>query len=146
MKSVYLFVLLSTIYSHMIYSQQISIKDSWVRPAAKGANTALYFIASNNSNTADTLIGAESNFAEIVEIHETYKKENDMIGMRAVNYVLFPPKSELKFKPGGFHIMLINVNKNLKVGDVVDVVLHFKHSKNIKLKVPVKESSAHMGH
>lgn len=146
MRTIQLFILLLTISLQVIYSQQISIKDAWARPAAKGSNSALYFTAINNSINSDTLIRVESNAADIVEIHESFKNENGMIGMRAVDYVVIPSKSEIKFMPGGFHVMLIDTKKNLKIGDTVNVTLRFKHSKEIKLKATVRDVMNHMQH
>ncbi len=120
------------------YSQEIQVKNAWARPSLKGRNSAVYFTLLNPKEQKDTIIKAISEVAEIVEIHETFKK-NEMMEMRAIKWVELPSKSEIKFKPGGYHIMLINLNKDLKKDDLINVRLIFKHSKEIKLSVPVKE-------
>ncbi|MFA7229614.1 MAG: copper chaperone PCu(A)C, partial [Melioribacteraceae bacterium] len=83
----------------------ITIKDAWIRPSVKDANSALFFEVTNNAAAADTLLSAKSELAEMVEVHETYKKENDMMGMREVEKVPVPAKSSVMFKPRGLHIM-----------------------------------------
>ncbi|MDH7603384.1 MAG: copper chaperone PCu(A)C [Melioribacter sp.] len=146
MKHIRLFLLgISIILTNSNYSQTINIKDAWARVSAKGSNSAVYFKITNNSAKNDTLISAESNSAEVVEIHETFN-ENNKMGMRAVKFVEIPAKSEVNFKPGGLHIMLINLIRNLKNNDTINLVLKFKHSKEIKMKVPVKDAMNSMKH
>lgn len=146
MKHIKLFLLIISIFlTNSNYSQTINIKDAWARVSAKGSNSAAYFKIINNSSKSDTLISAESNSAEVVEIHETFK-ENNKMGMRAVRFVEIPAKSEVNFKPGGLHVMLINLNKNLKNNDTINLVLKFKLSKEIKIKVPVKDAMNSMKH
>ena len=73
----------------------------------------------------------------MAQIHETYH-ENGLVGMRHVDYVVVPAKSGIEFKPGGYHVMLMNVKKDLKVGMKVEFELMFKHSGTVKVKAVVK--------
>lgn len=122
-----------------IQNSKLKIQNAWVRPAAKGANSALYFTLKNNGSKTDTLIGVESKIAEIVEVHESYKKDNDRMGMREVGKLAIKPKSELEFKPGGFHVMLLGALKDLKIGDQIEVVLLLKYVGKIKIKAEVRD-------
>ena len=70
-----------------VRSKVLSIDDPWIRPANSGTNTALFFKVVNGTDKPDTLYGAESDLAEIVEVHETYQKGADMMGMRQVDMV-----------------------------------------------------------
>jgi len=145
MKQIKFFLVVSILFTCSYHAQTIDVKDAWVRVSAKGSNSAAYFKVINKADKNDTLVGAQSNSAEIVEIHETFK-ENNKMGMRAVKFVELPAKSEINFKPGGLHVMLINLNRNLKNNDTINLVLKFKHSKEIKLKVPVKDMINPMTH
>jgi periplasmic copper chaperone A len=118
---------------------QITITDAWVRPAIKGGNSALYLVISNNGLKADAVIGAKSKLADIVEVHETYKMANDKLGMRQVKSITVPPKSKIEFKPGGYHVMLLDMTKDFKTGDKFDAVIIFKHACKIKVTAVVKE-------
>ena len=120
-------------------NSKLKIQNAWARPAAKNANSALYFIIKNNSNKTDTLLGVESKIAEIVEVHESFKRDNDKIGMRLAGKLVITTKSEFEFKPGGFHIMLLGVMKDLKIGDSFEVVLQFKYARKIKVKAEVRD-------
>ncbi|MCX6169640.1 MAG: copper chaperone PCu(A)C [Ignavibacteriales bacterium] len=117
----------------------ITIKDVWARPGAKNANSALYFTVQNNGSKADTILGAKSKYAEIVEVHETFKRDNDRMGMRQVKFVAVPANSKLEFKPGGFHVMLINLYKDVKTGSSLEATLNFKYAGKIKVKAVVRD-------
>jgi len=119
---------------------EIVIKEAWARPAAKHANSALYFSIHNNGEIPDTLISANSKSADITEVHETFKRENNQMGMHALKFIAIPSKSVIKLKPGEFHIMLIDLKKDLKLGDFIKATIQFKNSGALKIKAIVKDS------
>ncbi|MBM4171982.1 MAG: copper chaperone PCu(A)C [Ignavibacteria bacterium] len=110
------------------HQSQITIKEAWLRPAAVGSNTAFFFEVVNNSEKPDTLFKAESLLSELVEVHETYSKGNDMMGMRRVDFVEIPSNGSVKFKPRDLHIMLLRLKTDLKIGDSGKIKLFFKRN------------------
>ena len=116
---------------------KIEIQNAWLRTASAGMNTAMFFDIVNNSDKADTLYKVESDLAELVQIHETYKN-GDMMGMREVKNVVVKPKSNFKFKPGGHHVMFINLKNDIKEGEKSEVTLYFKVAGKMKVEVPIK--------
>lgn len=129
------------LFSQSITNNQslITIKDAWIRPAAAKANSALFFEVVNNSSSPDTLLLAKSNLSEIVELHETYIKENDIMGMREVHKVVIPAKGTVFFKPRSLHIMLIGLLKDIHLGEQHEVTLLFKNAGAIKVKAVVRD-------
>ena len=123
-----------------IQNSKTKIKSAWIRPAVKYANSALYFIIESTTTKADTLLGAESKAAEEVEVHESFKKDNDRMGMRPAGKLAIGPKSKFEFKPGGFHVMFLSVTKDLKIGDSLEVILRFKYAGKIKVKAEVRDT------
>lgn len=117
---------------------KLSIENAWVRNSSKGMNTALFCDVVNKGKEADTLYKVASGLAELVQVHETYKK-GDMMGMREVDKVVIESNSTFKFKPGLHHIMLIKLKKDLKVGDKENVSFFFRKAGEIKISVPVKK-------
>lgn len=117
----------------------ITIRDAWIRPAAAKSNSALFFEVVNNSSSPDTLLVAKSNLSEMVELHETFKKENDMMGMREVHKVVIPAKSTVIFKPRSLHIMLIGLLKDIRFGEQHEITLVFKSAGTIKVKALVRD-------
>lgn len=132
----YIFLILISLLSFST-SGNLEVKDGWVRPAAKGMNTAFYFKVENNSDKADTLLSVKSTIAKTVQMHETFKKDG-MMGMRHIDAIPVNAKSTLEFKPGGYHVMVMNLNKDLMSGSSAEFTLHFKYFGDIKVNAPVK--------
>ena len=132
----YIFLILISLLNFS-YSGKLEVKDGWVRPAGKGMNTAFYFKAVNNSDKADTLLSVKSTVAKMVQMHETFNK-NGMMGMRQIKTIPIQAKSILEFKPGSYHVMVMNLKKDLKKGSLAEFTLHFKYAGDITVKAPVK--------
>jgi copper(I)-binding protein len=132
----YIFLVLISLLNFS-YSGKLEVKDGWVRPAGKGMNTAFYFKAVNNSDKADTLLSVKSTVAKMVQMHETFNKDG-MMGMRQIKAIPINAKSTLEFKPGGYHVMVMNLKKDLKKGSLAGFTLHFKYAGDITVKAPVK--------
>lgn len=116
----------------------ITVENVWTRVGAERGNSAMYFDIVNNTSSDDTLISASSDAADLVEVHETYKKDNDRMGMRHVEIVPAPANSTTRFKPMGLHVMLIKLTGDLKTGDTVKAVLTFKNFGEMKISCVVK--------
>jgi copper(I)-binding protein len=125
----------------------IQVVDAWARQAPMmppmgqmsggTGNAALYVTFRNVAADPDTLLGASSAAAEHVELHETLR-EGDVMRMRPVAKLEIPAGATLEMKPGGRHIMLINLKHNLRPGDRVPVTLTFAHAAPVFLEVPVR--------
>lgn len=118
---------------------KIAILNAWIRPAAKGTNSAMYFQIQNNEDKPDTLFGVKSKLADIVELHESYIKDNDKMGMRPVKFITVPPKSKAELKPGGFHVMLLDLVKDFKKGDSFEAIILLKHAGKVKVNAVVQD-------
>lgn len=123
----------------------IEVRDAWIRTAPQGGNSALYFVIHNYS-ADDELVGVSAEFADAAEMHES-SMVNDVMQMRMVESVPLASGEDVVFESGGLHVMLVGLKKEAKVGDMVDIVLHFKNSEDIRLQVPVREGAdEHGGH
>ena len=100
-------------------------------------NTALYFDIENSTNQTDTLFSVKSDIAEMVQIHETYEKDG-MKGMREVKIVAVKPHSKVEFKPGGLHVMVMNVKNDYKENSSAEFELYFKKKGKIKITAIAK--------
>ena len=119
----------------------IEVHEVWMRPAAQGENGAVYFVIHNHSSEEDELIGISSDIAEAVEMHES-KMNGDVMEMNQVESVPLEAYAEIKFEPGGLHIMLVNLKKHVEVGDEIEVTLHFKNFEDIRVMAPVRDMPA----
>jgi hypothetical protein len=113
---------------HEGHSEGLSIEDAWARPSmmVDGA-VAVYFEIHNEGGDADRLIAASSPAAANVELHESLE-ENGVMSMRPVEAIEVPAGGHTELKPGGLHIMLINLVEPLEVGDTIEVTLAFENA------------------
>ena len=123
----------------------IQVEDAWARQAPMmppaghlhGGTGAVYVTLRNTGAAPDALVGASSQAAEVVELHETIR-DGEVMRMRPVGSLALPAGATLEMKPGGLHIMLINLKRALRPGERVPVVLTFEHGASLTLEVPVR--------
>ena len=119
---------------------KIVVSSAWGRPSPSMAQAeAIYMIIENQGNQTDRLLSVSSSLAEIAEVHESYM-DNNMMKMRMLSAgieILAGAKVELK--PGGYHVMLVNLLKNLEAGTKEMVVLKFEKAGEIKVEVEIRE-------
>jgi copper(I)-binding protein len=89
-----------------------------------------------------TLVAVESPVAGSVQIHEM-KMENDVMQMRAISRLDLPAGKSVELKPGGYHVMLMDLKQPLKKGVAVPIKLRFegkdKTFKTIEIQAQVRE-------
>ena len=114
---------------------QVTVKDPWVRGTVTGQKATGAFLQLTTTE-AVRLVEARSGAAKIVEIHEM-RMEGDRMMMQAVPGLGLVPGKTLELKPGGYHVMLIDVVKPLNAGDKVPLtlVLEGKDKKRIQVDV-----------
>lgn len=115
----------------------VDARDPWIRPTAPGQGvTGAFMTLINHSSMDYSLTGVGFDGASSVEIHETSMSDGRM-RMRMVDRVDIPANGSAELKPGGYHIMLIGLEKNLEPGSEQALVLSFSDGskKTIKAKV-----------
>jgi periplasmic copper chaperone A len=119
---------------------QVTITDAWVRGTVPGQKATGAFMNLTSATDA-TLVSASSPAAKVVEIHEM-TMEGGVMKMRAVDKLALPAGKPVGLKPGGYHVMLMDITGQLKDGAMVDVSLTFADKDGKKstqqVKVPVK--------
>ena len=120
---------------------QIEISDVWGRPSplAEG-NAAVYMRIRNTGGEDDRLIGASSQAAEVLELHDMIM-ENDVMIMREVKggKIPVPAGAQVKLKRGGLHIMCIGKEKPLEAGSNLDIALLFENAGTVNVTAEVVE-------
>lgn len=124
---------------------EISVMEPWSRPSPMAAgNGAVYMMLMNKGGQADTLVSVTSDIAEAVELHET-KMEGDVMKMAPVQGgIEVPAGGSAELKPGGLHVMLINLKEELTPGQKIELTLNFKNSAPIKVEADVREMGESM--
>lgn len=119
-------------------AKQLSVREPWARPAAQGENSAVYFVIDNPTAQDDTLLGAATDVAMMSGLHRSVMEEGVM-KMQPQEAVSVPAKSQVEFKPGDYHVMLMNLKQDLKAGDTFPVTLKFEKAGEITVEVTVRE-------
>lgn len=103
-----------------------------------GAMGAMYMTIRNPGNRPDRLIKAQSDVSQVVELHNMAMKDGVM-SMYPVEAIEIPANGEAVLKPGGFHVMLIGLNRDLLAGETMTVTLTFEQAGEITLQAPIRE-------
>lgn len=117
----------------------LSIKDPWARPAQSGNNTAIYFVIDNSGGKADTLLGVSCDTAEACELHLSEMDAAGNMKMSHQENVPVPENQKVSFKPGGLHVMVMDLKDELKTGETLVVTLNFENAGAVKVEAPVRE-------
>ena len=103
---------------------QTTVKDAWVRgTVAQQKATGAFMRLTPEKNAR--LVAASSPVAGVVEIHEM-AMENDVMKMRQIPGLDLAAGRTLDLKPGGYHVMLMDLKQQKKGGDVVPITLVFE--------------------
>ena len=115
---------------------QITVTGAWVRGTVAGQKTTGAFM--QLSSPVDTaLVGVATPAAKIAEVHQM-KMEGGVMKMGAVDKVAVPAGKPVELKPGGYHVMLVDLVAPLKDGDTVPLKLTFQDKAGAKQTVDVK--------
>ena len=135
-------VLLLSFLTTTVFAQ-VRIEDPWARATAPGAKVGAGYMKIT-SGAADRLVGVASSASQRVELHITVK-EGDVMRMREVKAYDIPAKGGFELKPGGAHLMLVDLKAPLKEGTKVPVTLRFEKAGELKVELQVRAlgSSGH---
>ena len=123
---------------------QVEVKSAWVRGTVAAQKTTGAYMEISSARDA-SLVGAESTAAGAVEVHQMSMDKNVM-RMRAVPRLELPAGKILELKPGGYHMMLIDLKKPLKKGDSVPIRLKIENKdktiSTVEVKAEVRDAAA----
>ena len=124
----------------IVHAQTVDVKDAWVRTSVQGQKATGAFMKLTAKDGAK-LVAASSPVAGVTEVHEM-KMEGDIMKMKAVAGGLdLPAGKTVELKPGGYHVMLMDLKAALPKDSTIPLTLVFKDAKGmesrLELKVPV---------
>ncbi len=119
---------------------KITVVSVRARPSpASAANGAAYMVILNGLDKDVTLVSAESDVAATVETHETVNDNGVMRMIPKPEGYDIPAGGSVELKPGGKHIMLIDLVNPLETGDEFELTLNFDNGETMTVTVPVVE-------
>lgn len=121
----------------------VKVDSAWVRATAPGQlGTGAYM--NITANTRLQLVGVSTPAAAVAEVHEM-RMDGDIMRMRAVPALDLPPGQTVQLKPGGYHLMLMDLPKALPKDSQMPLTLHFKNpagvESRLQIKVPVRTAA-----
>ena len=123
---------------------QTTVKEPWVRGTVAQQKATGAFMRLTSAQ-GGKLVSVQSPAAGVVEIHEMVMDGNVM-KMRAVPGVELPAGTTVELKPGGYHVMLMDLKQQVKVGDSVPLTLVVEgkdgRRETLEVKAPVKALGA----
>ena len=123
---------------------QTTVKDPWVRGTVEQQKASGAFMQITSAN-GGKLVPASPPVAGVVEIHEM-AMEGNVMRMRAAPGLELPAGKTVELKPGGYHVMLMDLKQQLKAGETVplSLVVEGKDGKRqtIEVKAPVRALGA----
>jgi copper(I)-binding protein len=114
----------------------IKIENAYTRATVPGQQVAGGFMNIDNKGGTDLLVSASSPIAGEVQLHEM-SMEGNVMKMRQVKDIPVPAGGAVELKPGGMHLMFINIKAPLATGETVPVKLKFAKAGEVEVKMPV---------
>ncbi|MCC6867334.1 MAG: copper chaperone PCu(A)C [Burkholderiales bacterium] len=102
---------------------EVTVKDAWIRGIAPGQRATGAFMLLTSPVDA-TLVEVASPAAKVNEIH-TMAMDNGVMRMRAIPSLSLPAGKTVELKPGGYHLMLMELSGPLHDGASVPLTLTF---------------------
>ena len=122
--------------------ETLRIDHPTARATPPGAKTGIaFFVVDNVGNTADRLLRASTPIAAGVALHQMIVDEG-MMKMRAVPSMEIRPGARVELRPGGYHLMLLDLKQPLKAGEKFPMTLIFERGGAVTVSVRVEEMSA----
>ena len=122
---------------------QVKIEDAWIRATAPGQTVAGGYMKITSAK-ASALISVSTPLTARAELHEM-SMQGSVMKMRAVPKLELPAGKIIELKPGGYHLMLMNLPGPLRKGDTVPVTLTFegpdKTREQVQINVEVRDLS-----
>lgn len=122
-------------------ADSITVESPEVRSTPPGQKiTGAFMTLKNTSATDIELIAAQSEIADVTEIHESGMKDG-MMFMNKVEKISVPANGTAELKPGGFHIMLIDLKNPLPNGEKANITLTFSDNSQKTVEAAVVDVS-----
>jgi copper(I)-binding protein len=124
-------------------SGELRIERPWSRVTPPGTPVgAGYMTIVNSSDEPDRLVGAESPAAGRVQIHRSVKEDGQSSMVHQKDGVVVPAGGRVEFRPGDYHLMLMQLSEPLEEGARVPVTLRFERSGAVRIELVVRALTA----
>ena len=119
----------------------IKVENAWARATAPAAKSGGVFLTITDTGAPDKVVGAASPVAGVAEVHRTVE-ENGVMKMLPVDALALETGKPVELKPGGYHVMLMDLHGQLKPGDTFPMTLRFANAAPVTVTVTVGAAGA----
>lgn len=134
---------------HMHDAKGVKVAEPWARATGKMAHAgAAYLTLENTGDAGDKLVSASSPAAGRVELH-THIQDGNVMRMRPVQSIEVGPHAKVTLKPGGLHLMMLDLKGPLEKGASFPLTLRFEKAGEVTVEVAIQAAGAMgagMGH
>ena len=122
---------------------QVSVEDPWVRATVANQKATGAFMRLTAAK--DTrLVAVSSPAAGMAQVHEM-QMSGDVMKMHAIDALPLPAGKTVELKPGGYHIMLMDLKQPVAAGSAVPLTLVFDSGNGQRESVQVQASARPLG-
>ena len=122
--------------------ESVAVSGAYTRATAPGQQVAGGFMKiDNKGNVADQLVSASSPAAGEVQLHEM-AMDGNVMRMRQVKDIAVPAGGSVELKPGGYHLMFLNLKGPFVAGETVPVKLKFAKAGELEVKFSINAVGA----
>lgn len=126
--------------------ESLEITDIYARATPPTAtNSAVFMNVKNLTQQSQEIVEAQAEVAKKTELH-TVEMDGDTMKMRQVPLISVAPSASVSLKPGGFHVMLLDLTQPLEEDSQINVVLTLANGESQSFDVPVKKVMSGMKH
>jgi copper(I)-binding protein len=123
-------------------AEQLVVENPFVRAAIIQQRNSAVFMQLQNPVASTAVVAASSPVAEVVELH-THINDQGVMRMRKISQIELPAAKTVSLQPGGLHVMLLGLKRDLKPGDSIELTLVFSDNSEKQLQIPVQKVSMH---
>jgi len=133
--SIALFVT-SPAFGQQAVTENLEISGGFARATPPMARVGIAYLTITSLGEADRLVGYSTPACSRPELH-THIENDGVMQMRQVEAIEVPAGGVAALKPGGFHMMMIDLTEQLVEGGTVALTLVFEEAGEVGLEVPV---------
>lgn len=122
---------------------EMQVTDVWGRNSPMAAeNGAFYMTITNETGQDDQLVSVVAEVCDVVELHEMYAMENDVMGMRPVEggTIAVPDGETVELKVGGLHVMCLGKTESFELDNTYPLLLTFENAGEIEVTAAILDA------
>lgn len=118
---------------------KIVVEGAWVGEVPPSSPVAAAYMTIKNNGTADDrLLSVTSSISGNTMIHQTVVDEEGVASMNMIDALVIPAGKGVVLKPGGTHIMLMDLKEPVTGKGKIELDLKFENAGEMKIEAPVK--------